>query len=72
MRAFYLKNWNDTTNNRINGNVKVKQHDRDCSDLEKKLFMIQMCSKNPLMKKRAPLLQKERNGRFSSVQCMFM
>ena len=36
MRVFYLKNWNDTTNNRINGNVQVKQRDRNCSDLEKK------------------------------------
>lgn len=47
---FYLKNWQDTTNNRINGNVKVKQHDRNCSDLEKKLLRIQMCSKNPPVK----------------------
>lgn len=38
MRAFYLKNRNDTTNNRINGNVKVKQHERNCSDFEKRDF----------------------------------
>lgn len=65
MRVFYLKNWNDTTNNRINGKVKVKQHDRNCSDLGKKeLFRIQMCSKNPPLRKCAPLSQKERNKGF--------
>lgn len=65
MRVFYLKNWNDTTNNRKNGNVKVKRHDGKRSDSEKKeLFRIQMCSKNPLMRKCAPLAQKERNAGF--------
>lgn len=43
MRIFHLKNGSDTTNKRINGNVKVKQHDSSYSELESKSAVTYRC-----------------------------